>query len=56
MQSRSIAIIGAGFSGSLTAIHLARTPTTDHLKIYLIDRRGTFGPGLAYSPLPTLSG
>ncbi len=50
MHMRSIAIIGAGFSGSLTAIHLARTTTTTPLKIYLIDRRGTFGPGLAYSP------
>lgn len=50
MRPRTIAIIGAGFSGSLTAIHLARSPTTETLEIFLIDRRGTFGPGLAYSP------
>jgi uncharacterized NAD(P)/FAD-binding protein YdhS len=47
----SVAIIGAGFSGTLTAIHLARTPATDSsIDIYLIDPRGSFGPGLAYSP------
>jgi uncharacterized NAD(P)/FAD-binding protein YdhS len=47
----SVAIIGAGFSGTLTAIHLARTPLTDtSIEIYLIDPRGSFGPGLAYSP------
>jgi uncharacterized NAD(P)/FAD-binding protein YdhS len=47
----SLAIIGAGFSGTLTAIHLARTPANDApIDIYLIDPRGSFGPGLAYSP------
>lgn len=47
----SVAIIGAGFSGTLTAIHLLRSPSSEiKLDIYLIDPRGTFGPGLAYSP------
>jgi len=47
----SVAIIGAGFSGTLTAIHLLRSPSHEiKLDIYLIDPRGTFGPGLAYSP------
>ncbi|MEY4669472.1 MAG: hypothetical protein RL518_2171 [Pseudomonadota bacterium] len=46
-----MAIIGAGFCGTLTAVHLARAISTKTpLDIYLIDRRGTFGPGLAYSP------
>jgi uncharacterized NAD(P)/FAD-binding protein YdhS len=50
-MSTSVAIIGAGFSGTLTAIHLARTPATaSSIDIYLIDPRGSFGPGLAYSP------
>jgi uncharacterized NAD(P)/FAD-binding protein YdhS len=47
----SVAIIGAGFSGTLTAIHLAQTPSTANpIDIYLIDPRTPFGPGLAYSP------
>jgi uncharacterized NAD(P)/FAD-binding protein YdhS len=47
----SVAIIGAGFSGTLTAIHLLRSPSSEtKVDIYLIDPRGTFGPGLAYSP------
>ena len=47
----SVAIIGAGFSGTLTAIHLSRRCSSDHpIDIYLIDPRGSFGPGLAYSP------
>lgn len=48
---KSVAIIGAGFSGTLTAIHLAHSPAAEtSLDIYLIDPRGSFGPGLAYSP------
>ncbi|MEN9845010.1 MAG: hypothetical protein RIS36_157 [Pseudomonadota bacterium] len=48
---KSVAIIGAGFSGTLTAIHLALRPAAEaKLDIYLIDPRGSFGPGLAYSP------
>jgi uncharacterized NAD(P)/FAD-binding protein YdhS len=47
----SVAIIGAGFSGALTAIHLAQSSAAEaSLDIYLIDPRGSFGPGLAYSP------
>ena len=44
-----ITIIGSGFSGTLTAIHLL-SQTTTPLTISLIDPRGSFGPGLAYSP------
>jgi len=47
----SVAIIGAGFSGTLTAIQLADTASTStEIDIYLIDPRESFGPGLAYTP------
>jgi uncharacterized NAD(P)/FAD-binding protein YdhS len=42
-----IAIIGAGFSGTLSAVHLLRA--SPMVKVVLIDRSGRFGPGLAYS-------
>ena len=44
---RTIAIIGAGVSGTLTALHLIqqRTPAN----VILIDQRPDFGLGLAYS-------
>jgi uncharacterized NAD(P)/FAD-binding protein YdhS len=44
---KSVAIVGAGFSGSLVAIHLMRQSVD--LRVTLIERRGRFGPGLAYS-------
>jgi uncharacterized NAD(P)/FAD-binding protein YdhS len=47
MASRSIAIVGGGFAGSLLAIHLLRkAPPGTH--IHLLDRSGRFGSGLAY--------
>jgi uncharacterized NAD(P)/FAD-binding protein YdhS len=45
----TIAIIGAGFSGTLTAVQLARRHADRIGRIVLFDRSGTFGPGLAYS-------
>jgi uncharacterized NAD(P)/FAD-binding protein YdhS len=44
----TIAIIGAGFSGTLLSLHLLRCcpPTT---KLLLIERNSQFGRGLAYS-------
>lgn len=44
----TIAIIGAGFSGTLLTLHLLRRacPTT---RIHLIERNRQFGPGAAYS-------
>ncbi|MBV5336012.1 FAD/NAD(P)-binding protein, partial [bacterium] len=44
----SIGIVGAGFTGSLLAAHLARKASVP-LNILLIERRGRVGPGLAYS-------
>lgn len=47
---RTIAIVGSGFSGSLTAVHLLRAIAHGApLRIVLIERRGDFGPGLTYS-------
>ncbi len=43
----TIAIIGAGFCGTLTAAHVLRADPT--AKVILIERSGRFGPGLAYS-------
>ncbi|SDT92624.1 Uncharacterized NAD(P)/FAD-binding protein YdhS [Verrucomicrobium sp. GAS474] len=48
-----VAILGAGFSGTLTAIHLLRAQregeaTATPLRIALIDSSGSFGPGIAY--------
>ena len=47
---KTVVIVGGGFSGALTAINLAQLTLSTELTIYLIDVRGTFGPGLAYSP------
>jgi uncharacterized NAD(P)/FAD-binding protein YdhS len=45
--STTIAIIGGGVSGTLTAFHLIRQGTP--ARVILIDRRPDFGLGLAYS-------
>lgn len=44
----SVTIIGGGASGVLLAAHLLRDPKTD-IRVTLIERRGEFGQGLAYS-------
>ncbi len=46
---RTIAIIGAGFSGTATAVHLLRHARTP-LRIVLIDDQPEMAAGLAYSP------
>jgi uncharacterized NAD(P)/FAD-binding protein YdhS len=45
---RPIAVIGAGFSGSLLAVHLLRRSLSED-RIYLIERSAEFGRGLAYA-------
>src|SRR6202040_2733656 len=45
--STTIAIIGGGVSGTLTALHLVRQGTP--ARVILIDQRADFGLGLAYS-------
>ena len=47
-RAPSIAIVGAGFSGALLAVHLTRQ-AVGRLDIALIDRAGSRGRGLAYS-------
>jgi uncharacterized NAD(P)/FAD-binding protein YdhS len=42
-----VAIVGAGFSGSMLAVHLADTFQASH-EIALIEKRPRFGPGIAY--------
>jgi uncharacterized NAD(P)/FAD-binding protein YdhS len=52
LRGRRLAIIGAGFSGSLLAVHLLRrsNPLANPLdRIYLIERSAGFGRGLAYA-------
>lgn len=46
---RTIAIIGAGFSGTATAVHLLRRASSP-LRILLIDDQPETAAGLAYSP------
>jgi len=46
--SARIAIIGAGFSGSLLAVHLLRRFLPGG-RVYLIEKNAKFGGGLAYS-------
>ena len=41
-----IAVVGAGFSGLLTAVHLLRLDPA--VRVALIERRAVFGPGVAY--------
>lgn len=45
--SRSIAIVGAGCSGALAALHLLRSQRP--ARVHLIEPRSVAGPGLAYS-------
>jgi uncharacterized NAD(P)/FAD-binding protein YdhS len=49
MGAQRVAVIGGGASGTLAAVHLLREPR-EHtgLEIELIDREGSFGPGVAY--------
>jgi uncharacterized NAD(P)/FAD-binding protein YdhS len=47
-MSRRIAIVGGGFSGALTTVQLLRQGAGRNDRITLIERKGTFGRGLAY--------
>lgn len=48
MTEQAVAIIGAGFSGTLLALHLMRQSTPE-TRILLIERNRLFGRGAAYS-------
>ncbi len=47
-QGRAVAIVGAGFSGTMAAIHLRRVLPPDCV-VYLFDRTGRFARGPAYA-------
>ena len=46
---KHVAIIGGGFSGSLTAVNLARLSAAGPLKITIINHGSPLGRGVAYS-------
>jgi uncharacterized NAD(P)/FAD-binding protein YdhS len=46
--ARVVAIIGAGFSGTMAAIHLRHALPADHV-VYLFDKTGRFARGPAYA-------
>ncbi|MBC8049932.1 MAG: FAD/NAD(P)-binding protein [Chitinophagales bacterium] len=48
-EEPTVAIIGAGLSGVLVAIHLLSRPRGERPRVYLIERRDGFGLGAAYS-------
>lgn len=48
-QARTIAIIGAGFSGTTLAIQLLRQADSAPLRIVLVDPREEIGAGVAYA-------
>src|SRR5208337_5314030 len=43
-----VAVIGAGFSGTLTAVHLARM-SAGTVRVALIEKRSRFARGVAYA-------
>jgi uncharacterized NAD(P)/FAD-binding protein YdhS len=47
-MTRTIAIVGGGLSGTLTAIHLMQRAVEDDLHIVLINRSGLLARGVAY--------
>jgi uncharacterized NAD(P)/FAD-binding protein YdhS len=44
----TVVIVGAGYSGALTAVHLLRHASRAGLRIVLVERRSRFARGLAY--------
>ena len=47
-QMQTIAIVGAGFCGTLAAVHLLREPPPGPTHILLLNRSGTLARGVAY--------
>jgi uncharacterized NAD(P)/FAD-binding protein YdhS len=47
-MAHTIAIIGGGFSGTLTAVHLLRGAWADGLHVVLVNRSGPLARGVAY--------
>jgi uncharacterized NAD(P)/FAD-binding protein YdhS len=51
METRTVVIVGAGFSGIAVAISLLRLPQPQPLRVVLIERKRRAG-GVAYAPAP----
>ncbi len=49
MKDKIIAIIGGGYSGTILAVQLLQLATTIPLRVYLIDKAGSKGLGMAYA-------
>src|SRR5690349_16793155 len=47
-KTPTVAIVGAGFSGTMTAVQLARQSKGRPLRIVIIEPSGKFGSGVAY--------
>ena len=48
IAEKNIVIVGAGFSGTMTAVNLLQKSKNFRLNIYLIEASGSIGRGLAY--------
>jgi uncharacterized NAD(P)/FAD-binding protein YdhS len=44
----TVAIVGAGFSGVMTAVHLLREASPQPLRVIMVNRSGTMARGVAY--------
>jgi uncharacterized NAD(P)/FAD-binding protein YdhS len=49
-DTRTIAIVGAGFSGTVLAVNLLQSDSTQPLRVVLIERNALVGRGVAYAP------
>src|SRR5262249_39332223 len=44
----TVAVVGAGFSGVMTAVHLLRAKSARPVRVVMINRSGVFARGVAY--------
>ncbi len=47
-ESRTVVVIGAGFSGVMVAAHLLRARTARPLRVVMVNRSGVMARGVAY--------
>ena len=45
---RTVVVVGAGFSGAVTAAHLVRAESREHLSVILVNRSSLMARGVAY--------
>jgi uncharacterized NAD(P)/FAD-binding protein YdhS len=53
MGMKTVAVIGAGFCGTMTAVHLLRRPLGVPLQVVLVNRSGSMARGVAYGTRST---